>query len=68
MTVTSEKVLVRAKRVRETPNTLRFQEINDRGQLLDLADSLIGTIYIKKSNFPSGKWPNIIQISVVTVE
>lgn len=68
MTYTSEKVLVRAKRVRETPNTLRFQEINDRGQLLDLSDSLIGTIYIKKSNFPSGQWPNIIQISVVTVE
>ena len=44
------KIKVQMTHERETKRTHRYQEIDDKGEMLDMSDAEIGSLYIKKSS------------------
>jgi hypothetical protein len=59
----SEKTLVFTYDGHETRNTLRYHEINDKGERVELAESTIGTLYLRKKAL-NGARPARLQVTV----
>jgi len=50
---------------RETKGAVRFQEVDDKGNVLSMGDGAkIGTLYIRKSAFNGEGTPKKIQLAV----
>lgn len=50
---------------RTTPGALLYKEIGDKGQPLDMRDSAIGSLYIRKASEIGKKHPPFITIEVL---
>jgi hypothetical protein len=58
---------VRLKLEKETKGALRYMEVDPHGNVeVDLADALIGTLYVRKSAM-LGETPTVIDVTVKTV-
>lgn len=51
--------------VKETKATYRLEEINEDGSFKSFGDSVIGTLYLKKANFP--EHPRKVKVTVTTL-
>ncbi len=51
---------------RETKGAVRYMEVGTTGQQLELADAVIGTLYLRKSAF-TGRLPEVIIVTVADV-
>src|SRR4051812_37653038 len=51
---------------RETKGAIRYQETNARGDIATLEESLIGTLYIRKSALPPREVPTTLDVTVRT--
>ena len=60
-------ITVRFKFMHETKGALRYIEINDQDEGIELKESVIGTIYLRKSAL-DGAHPQHIQVSVMMEE
>lgn len=49
---------------RETKGAVRYQEIDVKGNILEMGDSKIGTIYVRKTAFNSPTFPQKITVTV----
>jgi len=51
---------------RETKNTVRFAEVNDKGEQLSIPEAEIGTLYIKKRSLQrsGGKLPTMVTATI----
>ena len=58
---------VRAVLVKVTPNTFRFAEVDAKGNVIEMREAKVGTIYVKKSVFAGAK-PLAITVSVAVAE
>lgn len=55
---------VKMNLLKETKGALRFQEVDDAGQIIDdFRVSKIGSIYLRKELFEDGKYPKSIRVS-----
>lgn len=52
---------------KETPNSLRFKEIDDDGNDAG-AWSKVGTLYVKKTSFPKGQVPKKLMATISIME
>lgn len=52
---------------KETPGTIKYQEIDAATGAKSFA-AKIGTLYVKKMNFPDGKFPQKIKVLISEVE
>jgi hypothetical protein len=51
--------------VKTTPGALRFEQVDNKGNLMTRdQDPAVGNIYLRKSAFPDGKYPQSIQVSI----
>lgn len=39
---------------RETKGAVRYQEVDENGQILGKVDAVVGTLYVRKKAFPDG--------------
>jgi hypothetical protein len=51
---------------KETKGTIKMKEVNADGT--DSFAPKIGTLYVKKSNFPDGKVPKLLVLTLTAVE
>jgi len=51
---------------KETKGTIKLKECNADGS--DTFAAKVGTLYVKKSNFPDGKVPKLMAFSLVAVQ
>ncbi len=51
---------------KQTQNTYRYFEANDKGEKAISAEQSIGTLYVKKSVFPDGKVPDKLTVTIQT--
>jgi len=57
----------RFKLEKETKGALRYQEIDDKGEVIEQAWAKIGTLYLRKSAFERGTlFPQILRVKVET--
>jgi hypothetical protein len=58
---------VRFKLEKETEGALRYQEVDDKGEVMEQAGAKIGTLYMRKSAFERGAaFPQILRVTVET--
>jgi hypothetical protein len=58
---------VRFKLEKETKGALRYQEVDDKGEVVEQAWAKIGTLYIRKSAFERGaEFPRSLRVTVET--
>jgi len=58
---------VRFKLERETKGALRYQEVDDDGEVVEQAWAKIGTLYVRKSAFERGlEFPELLRVTVET--
>jgi hypothetical protein len=58
---------VRFKLEKETKGALRYQEIDDKGEVVEQAWAKIGTLYLRKSAFERGAaFPQFLRVTVTT--
>jgi hypothetical protein len=48
----SSNTVLRFTHERDTKNTRRYQEVDEKGNVIDLSEAVIGTLYLKKSINP----------------
>ncbi len=48
---------------RETRNTIRYMEVDEKGRKVDMIDQEVGTIYVKKKHF-QGSHPATITVII----
>lgn len=60
------EMTVKFAHTRETKNAHVFSEVNEKGKVLETADAIVGTIYLKKSVVGETA-PDGIEISIKTV-
>lgn len=53
--------------VKVTANTFRYAEVGPNGEVLEMRDGKIGTVYVKKSVF-NGAQPQAITVTVAIAE
>ena len=53
-TTTSAKISAQFVLERETKGALRYQEVDDKGQPIEVVAAKIGTLYIRKTAFEAG--------------
>lgn len=59
------KVVVKAKRVKETKGAYQYSEVDDDGEVVEnFADTKIGSIYLRKDALDGKKGPKEIKIIV----
>ena len=49
---------------RETKRTYRFMETDANGRLLDIAEAVCGTMYVKKSAFEGDEPPKVLKVTI----
>jgi hypothetical protein len=67
MTTTPTSLVVEAsfKFEKETKGTLRYQEIDEKGQVIDQVWAKIGTLYLRKNAFARGaKFPQNLRVTL----
>ncbi len=53
---------------KQTKGALRYDEVDPKsGAPIQMTNSVIGTLYLRKSNFPDGEYPNAIKVEVFPV-
>ncbi len=57
------KFTVKFRLERETPNTIRYNEVDDKGEPAG-AWSKLGTLYVKKTTFERGAVPRELVVTV----
>jgi hypothetical protein len=58
---------VRFKLEKETKGALRYQEVDEKGEVIEQAWAKIGTLYVRKSAFERGAaFPQLLRVSVET--
>ena len=58
---------VRFKLEKETKGALRYQEVDEKGEVIEQAWAKIGTLYIRKSAFERGAaFPQLLRVTVET--
>jgi hypothetical protein len=58
---------VRFKLEKETKGALRYQEVDDKGEVIEQAWAKIGTLYMRKSAFERGRaWPQELRVTIET--
>ena len=58
---------VRFKLEKETKGALRYQEVDEKGEVIEQAWAKIGTLYVRKSAFPRGAaFPQLLRVTVET--
>ena len=59
---------VRFKLEKETKGALRYQEVDEKGELIEQAWAKIGTLYVRKSAFERGAaFPQLLRMTVETI-
>jgi hypothetical protein len=59
-------IVVTFKFKKETKGALRFQEVDDKGEVIEQAWAKIGSLYLRKSAFERGaKFPRDLKVTVV---
>jgi hypothetical protein len=57
---------IRFKLEKETKGALRYQEVDEKGEIIEQAWAKIGTLYVRKSAFERGAaFPQTLQVTVV---
>jgi hypothetical protein len=57
----------RFKLEKETKGAVRYQEIDDKGEIVEQAWAKIGTLYVRKSAFERGTaFPELLRVTVET--
>ena len=64
---TAAPLTVRCVLVKVTQNTFRYAEVGPKGEVLDMRDSRVGTVYVKKNVF-AGVQPQAILVTVALAE
>jgi hypothetical protein len=60
---------VRFKLEKETKGALRYQEVDDKGELIEQAWAKIGTLYLRKSAFARGTaYPQLLRVTVESAD
>ncbi len=49
---------------KETKNTIRYMETDEKGRKVDMIDQEVGTIYVKKKHFEGKSFPKHITVIV----
>jgi hypothetical protein len=58
---------VRFKLEKETKGALRYQEVDEKGEIIEQAWAKIGTLYVRKSAFERGAaFPQFLRVTVET--
>jgi hypothetical protein len=58
---------VRFKLEKETKGALRYQEVDEKGEVIEQAWAKIGTLYLRKSAFERGAaFPQLLRVTVET--
>jgi hypothetical protein len=58
---------IRFKLEKETKGALRYQEVDDKGEVIEQAWAKIGTLYMRKSAFERGaSFPQMLRVTVDT--
>jgi hypothetical protein len=56
---------IRFKLEKETKGALRYQEVDDKGEVIEQAWAKIGTLYMRKSAFERGaSFPQTLRVTV----
>ena len=54
---------------KETKGALRYQEVDEKGEVIEQAWAKIGTLYVRKSAFERGAaFPQLLRVTVETVD
>jgi hypothetical protein len=61
------EIQVKFVQTRETKNAIVFSEIDEAGNVLEIADAIVGSFYLKKSAI-DGKAPDAVEITVKSVK
>jgi hypothetical protein len=57
----------RFKLEKETKGAVRYQEVDDKGEIVEQAWAKIGTLYVRKSAFERGTaFPELLRVTVET--
>jgi hypothetical protein len=60
---------VRFKLEEETKGALRYQEIDDKGEVIERTRAKIGTLYMRKTAFERGSaWPQELRVTIGTAQ
>src|SRR5258707_15846000 len=58
---------IRFKLEKETKGALRYQEVDDKGEVIEQAWAKIGTLYVRKSAFERGAaFPQLLRLTSLT--
>ena len=58
---------IRFKLEKETKGALRYQEVDEKGEVIEQAWAKIGTLYMRKSAFERGaSFPQMLRVTVDT--
>jgi len=49
---------------KETPNAVKYQEIDAQGRTLQNGVAKVGSLYVRKATFGKGVIPNIVEIDL----
>jgi hypothetical protein len=60
--------LVKFVYAKETTGTFQYKEIDADGNVLEIKDSIIGALYIRKNKLPGGKAPKKLTIKLLLPE
>ncbi len=60
-------IQVRFKLEKETKGALRYQEVDEKDEVIEQAWATIGTLYLRKSAFERGaSFPQLLRVTVET--
>lgn len=60
--------LVKFVYAKETPGTFQYKEVDEDGSIVEMKDSIIGALYLRKSKMPGGKAPKKLTIKLLLPE
>lgn len=60
-----QKIVAKFQRKNETKGAVRFEELDNKGSVIDFTDCQIGTLYIRKSALQM-PFPDFITVTVET--
>lgn len=63
---TNGQIVVPFEFERETKGAVRFMEVSEAGFPVDMAAAKIGTLYVRKSAFAGGQFPQYMTVTIST--
>lgn len=60
--------LVKFVYAKETTGTYQYKEIDSNGDIVEMKDSIIGALYLRKNKMPDGKPPKKLTIKILLPE